>query len=156
MSGSTTLTLGRSMMVFSQLVYSAGAFIADWNETHIHNPTWPGHARFHNGQTMTLGVLLAATSIYHTFRSSNPASSSSPVAAAQQQKDSLWTAAVVGCLYCLAGLSAILYPGTTWSDPPASGSPQVWLFPSLVLMNWGGYAVATMHLGQTSGGRKKV
>ncbi|MGP3999528.1 DUF6640 family protein [Streptomyces sp. 8N706] len=42
----------------------AGALLADWNETHIHNPRWTPHAKFHNAQTMSLGVHLSAVILW--------------------------------------------------------------------------------------------
>lgn len=39
---SSLLNVGRSVMLVSNLMYSVGSFFADWNETHIHNPQWPG------------------------------------------------------------------------------------------------------------------
>lgn len=96
--------------------------------------TTEGHARFHNGQTMTLGVLLTAASTFFAFRVCGSAAA---------QRDSLRTAAIVGSLYCLAGLTAIAYPGATWNDPPApSGRPQLYLFTALPVFNWIGYYVA--------------
>ena len=65
---SSTLTPGRALFFLGNLSYTAGSFIADWNNTHIHNPRWPPHAKFHNGQTMSLGVLLALASTYYAFR----------------------------------------------------------------------------------------
>lgn len=38
MLGRILLTLDGAMLLF-------GAFLADWNETHIHNPRWPPHAK---------------------------------------------------------------------------------------------------------------
>jgi hypothetical protein len=43
------LTTGRLVIVVGNLLYAVGAFIADYNETHVKNPRWPPHARFHNG-----------------------------------------------------------------------------------------------------------
>jgi hypothetical protein len=43
------LTAGRLFIVVGNLLYAVGAFIADYNETHVKNPRWPPHARFHNG-----------------------------------------------------------------------------------------------------------
>jgi hypothetical protein len=34
-----------------------GAFLADYNETHIFNVNWPPHAKFHGGQNATRSAL---------------------------------------------------------------------------------------------------
>ena len=100
------LSPGRGFILLGNLVYSIGAFVFDYNETHVKNPLWPPHAKFHNGQTMSLGVLLSAMSLYFLFRPARK----------DQIKDNLWTAATIGTFYCGAGLSAILYPGTAWEE----------------------------------------
>jgi hypothetical protein len=107
----STLTLGRALFFLGNLSYTAGSFIADWNKTHIYNPRWPPHAKFHNGQTMSLGVLLALASTYYAFR---PAFSN---LTPREAKDSVLTATLIGSMYCVAGISAIFYPGTHWFDP---------------------------------------
>lgn len=82
---------------------------------------------------MSMGVLLTTASAYFTFRQCDSKAA---------RRDSMRTAAIIGSMYCLAGLSAILYPGTTWNDPPApSGRPQLFLFSWLVVANWIGYLV---------------
>lgn len=43
------LTASRILLVLENLFYATGAFVADFNETHVYNPSWPPHARFHNG-----------------------------------------------------------------------------------------------------------
>lgn len=101
------LTAGRLIITAGNLLYSVGAFAADYNETHVKNPRWPPHAKFHNGQTMTLGLCLASSSLYYLFR---------PAATVAQAKDNLFTAALIGSFYCGAGMSAILYPGTAWQE----------------------------------------
>jgi uncharacterized membrane protein len=140
----SSLTLGRGFFLVGNLIYSAGAFLADWNSTHIYNDLWPPHAKFHNGQTMTLGVLLALTSIYFAFR---PAFSQLSHAEA---KHSILTAAVVGSLYCVAGLSAIFYPGTHWFDPEyeMKGMTQREIFIAQVVVTWVAYYLEISRIGK--------
>ena len=61
---------------------------------------------------MSLGLLLGFASTYYLLR---PAFNRglSP----KEERDSVWTAAVIGSMYCAAGVSAIWYPGTHWFDP---------------------------------------
>lgn len=106
-----SLTPGRALFCLGNLFYTAGSFLADWNKTHIHNPRWPPHAKFHNGQTMSLGVLLGLASTYFAFR---PVFSK---LSAGETKHSVFCAAAIGSMYCAAGVSAIFYPGTHWFDP---------------------------------------
>jgi hypothetical protein len=140
----SSLTLGRGLFFVGNLIYSGGAFIADWNETHIYNPRWPQHAKFHNGQTMTLGVLLALTSTYFAFR---PAFS---LLSPSEAKHSILTAAVVGSLYCVAGISAIFYPGTHWFDPEyeMKGMTQREIFGAQVVVIWVAYYLEISRIGK--------
>lgn len=75
-------------------------FLADWNETHIHNPRWPPHARFHNAHTMLLGVLLGATSLWLAWRAA-----------------AVRLAIAIAAIYWLAQAGSILFPGTAFVDP---------------------------------------
>ncbi|GAB7349178.1 hypothetical protein MBLNU459_g8113t1 [Dothideomycetes sp. NU459] len=140
MAATSSVGLGSALMVASNLMYSIGAFVADWSVTHVLNPNWPPHARFHNGQTMTLGVLLSSSSLYFLFRPCNS------IAA---RKDSLRTSAMIGCFYSLSALTAIWYPGTDWSDPEyANGRPQLYLFSGLIFTNMLGYWLETQRIGK--------
>ena len=38
-------------------------FLADWNRTHLFNPSWPPHAKFHGALTIILGSLLGANGL---------------------------------------------------------------------------------------------
>ena len=96
----------------------AGPFIADWNETHIHNPRWPPHAKFHNGQTMSMGLALGSATLYYLWRPVKP----------QAAKDNLHTVTIFASLYWGTQLSAILYPDTKFTDPEfGDGMIQVYL-----------------------------
>ena len=111
----------------------------------VHNPRWPPHARFHNGQTMSLGVCLAVASIYFTFRPSLPNNTISP-------KESVFAAAMIGSFYCFAGCTAILYPGTDWHDPEYPNQrAQMVLFPGVVAMMWVGYLLEVRRIGSGKG-----
>jgi len=137
------LSPGRTIILLGNVFYAGGAFLADWNETHVLNPRWPPHARFHNGQTMSLGVLLSSASLYFAFR---PAFTPMTVAAAQE---SAFYASAIGSFYCVAAMSAILYPGTDWKDPEAKfGGGQKWLFSSIVAAMWVGYGLEVARLGK--------
>lgn len=43
---------------------AVGGFAADWNRTHLFNPAWPPHARFHDAMTVSLGALLGGVALY--------------------------------------------------------------------------------------------
>jgi hypothetical protein len=45
-----------------------GAFLADYNETHIFNPNWPPHAKFHGGQTLSMSVVLGSMTVVFAGR----------------------------------------------------------------------------------------
>lgn len=87
---------------------------------------------------MTLGVLLTAASMYYTFRECPDAESA---------KDSIFTAAVIGSMYCVAGLSAIWYPGSDWKDPEhGKGREQLYLFSALPVAVWTAYFLEVQRL----------
>jgi hypothetical protein len=136
---SPTITPGRALILLANLSYAIGAFIADWNETHVKNPKWPPHARFHNGQTMSLGTLLCLVSSYVLLR---------PSVDARAARQDVWTASLIASLYCTAGLSAIWYPGAMWMDPEfGEGKPQVPLFTGIVGVVWVGWVLERRRLG---------
>jgi hypothetical protein len=130
--------LGRILLSLSAIGQILGPFIADFNHTHVKNPRWPPHAKFHNGQTMSLGLLLGLSSLYYTGR---------PTSSRRAEKDSLRTAAVFGSLYWISGLSAILYPGSLAIDPEfGEGFPQFWLFLGLGFASWEGFWMESLGL----------
>jgi len=123
------VTAGRVCLSLVAAVLGPSPYIADWNKTHIFNSKWPPHAKFHNGQTMSFGPLLALPMLYYTWRSSPTA-----------KLDSIRTAAIFGSIYWLAGLSAWFYPGSLAVDPEfGTGFPQLPLFVTLTGLSWLGY-----------------
>lgn len=127
----SAIPAGRLLLSTVAAFQAAGPFLADWNETHIYNPRWPGHAKFHNGQTMSMGLLLSLAMFHFTWRSD-------PGAAASV--DSARTAAIFGSIYWLSGLSAWFYPGSLAVDKEfGTGFPQLPLFSGLTALSWLGY-----------------
>ena len=119
--------LGKALLSLSALAQIVGPFFADFNHTHVKNPRWPPHAKFHNGQTMSMGLGLGLATLYYTHRSSS------------SKDEDIFTAAIFGSLYWITGLSAILYPGSLAVDPEfGTGFPQLFIFGPLMVGSWVG------------------
>ena len=114
-------SLGRALISLTSLVTAVGPYRADWNETHVHNPAWPPHAKFHNGQTMSLGLALGVTSLWQLWRAPTRAG--------------LDAGAALASLYWLTQISALAYPGSKAVDPPNEARfPQAKVaFPALAV-----------------------
>jgi hypothetical protein len=139
---------GRIIISIVGLFTMISPYLADWNVTHIYNPTWPPHAKFHNAQTMVLGAFLGALTLYNIWLRKN-----------LSEKQILNESTVLASLYWLAQLPAILFPGTKLVDPGTQSvvMPVVFgiqfnqlvmnitvLFPVLLL----GYTIERRRLGR--------
>ena len=72
---------------------------------HMKNPAWPQHAKFHNAQTMLMGIgsgLLGGLILF----AYKPLTISG-----------LFIASGAASLYWISMILAPLFPGTAWSDP---------------------------------------
>lgn len=43
---------------------ATNGYLIDWNHTHLFNPNWPPHAKFHDAWTILLGTGLGIGSLY--------------------------------------------------------------------------------------------
>ncbi len=101
------LAAARTLVTVVALVTAVSPALADYNETHIFNPRWTPHAKFHDAMTIQLGVLLgvlALVLVWHGRRTAPPGRRVS-------------AAAVVGSPYWLALIGANFFPNTSYVDP---------------------------------------
>jgi hypothetical protein len=137
---SASVSVGRALLTLVAITTGVGGYIADWNDTHVYNPRWPPHAKFHNGQTMSTGVLLGMSALYYLYR---PMSSSSGAAV----QDSLHLVVWFLSLNWIAQLSAILYPGSLAMDPEFGDEfPQLYICAVLFGIIGTGYALERRRL----------
>ena len=72
---------------------------------HMSNPHWPPHAKFHNGQTISLGVFLGLLALWFLWSPGG------------DQRVQFHLGVIVAALYWLSMLGASILPGTRWVDP---------------------------------------
>lgn len=101
----TRATVARLLLTLAALVTCVGAALADWNDTHIYNPRWPPHAKFHTGQTISMGVALGLSTLLFTWRRSGDA------------RTNLLAATLFAGTYWWTQAAANFVPGTAWTDP---------------------------------------
>lgn len=97
--------IGKVLLSAVAILAPVGAFTADWGPTHLHNPNWPPHAKFHNAQTMVSAIPFAGLSLWHLW-GQRPAGQSA-----------LRWGTLFAALYYLTQAPAILFPGTALWDP---------------------------------------
>lgn len=127
---------GKIIISAVALFTSTMCFVADFNHTHIYNPRWPPHAKFHTGQTMSMGLVLGLLTQFILWRPSPKPTALS----ARLEKERVQHAALVASLYWVTQASAILYPGTATMDPEfGDGGPQMYLSGGLLTIVALGY-----------------
>jgi hypothetical protein len=57
--------VGSVLLSVCPIFMALGAVFMDMNETHMYNKNWPPHAKFHNGQTISMAVVLGLTSLWY-------------------------------------------------------------------------------------------
>jgi len=113
------LEVARWLIAFVAFVTALGGLMADYfipssGAQHIKNPRWPPHAKFHNAQSILMGLSLGVLAIAILFRQS-------PVS-----RSGLLLAALLASIYWLCIFAAPIFPGTAFVDPEfASATPKL-------------------------------
>lgn len=91
----TRAAMGKTLLGFAIVATVAIVAIADvFNATHLFNPDWPGHARFHIGMQFTTLVIVSLFSL------------------AALRRGQVWTAALAPASFWPGLFVAYLIPGT--------------------------------------------
>ena len=131
----------RWLIVFVACVTAIGGLLADYfiptsGRQHFRNPNWPPHAKFHNAQTILLGLCLGVLAIAILFLRR-------PLSMSQ-----LGLAAIVSSLYWIGIFGARIFPGTAWVDLEfASAAPTPMRMPFQLLIGLVLVAILVLALG---------
>ncbi|TFI57121.1 hypothetical protein E2493_16560 [Sphingomonas parva] len=60
--------LGRAALYAANIGALTGGWLADMNKTHMYNPRWTPHAKFHDGITISVATLGGAAGLYFLVR----------------------------------------------------------------------------------------
>ena len=100
--------LGKSLLTLANAITVVGPLSADWNDSHIFNDRWPGHARFHGVTALAMTVALSSASVWSVWSGES----------SQDQSTARFFAAAVPVAYWAPFFLAPLVPGTAIDDPP--------------------------------------
>jgi hypothetical protein len=106
LAGQRDRRLGRSLLTVANVITAVAPVAADWNDSHIFNKRWPGHARFHGVTALAMAVTLSSANIWSVWSGDGG------------QDRARFFAAAVPVAYWAPFFVAPLVPGTTVDDPP--------------------------------------
>jgi len=119
-----SISTGKILISIAALYAAFGSYIFDWNITHIFNPRWPPHARFHNAQDMLLGTSLGLLALWVLWFQQS------------EKINKLRLSTILASLYWLTQAGALLFPGTALTDPEFThpGQPPAQLIVDIVMI----------------------
>ncbi|KAI9703112.1 MAG: hypothetical protein M1820_005984 [Bogoriella megaspora] len=146
MSSASRASPGRILLTLIAINTGVGPYIADFNKTHIYNPNWPPHAKFHDGQTMSMGALCGLLSLYLLYRPSP-----------KYNVDTAFIVALLDAVYFVTQLTAWFYPGSAPLDPPndPTAFPQAYAAVPIICLSGLGYLLEKNRLEGLKEGQKK-
>jgi hypothetical protein len=105
-------SIGKLLISIVALYAAFGSYAFDWNNTHIFNPRWPPHAKFHNAQDMLLGTATGLLAVYIIWVQKS------------EGRYRLWLSTALAGVYWITQFGAIFFPGTKLMDPEFSHPSQ--------------------------------
>ena len=97
--------VSRLLFTLSGVGLTLGAHLADLSRSHIFNPRWPPHAKFHTGQTLSMSLFLSLLTILFAWRMTS------------DQREAVFATAGFAAAYWVTQATAIAYPNTAFYDP---------------------------------------
>lgn len=100
-----TRDLGGRLLLSAIAIFTVGgSFAADWNATHIFNPNWTPHAKFHGAHTLAAAAILPLLALFFTWRRSG-----------DRRTNALAAVLFAGTYFWTQGAAAF-FPGVAWID----------------------------------------
>src|ERR1700753_435751 len=99
-----SLTIGKVLITLVALFSAFGSYIFDWNKTHLLNPNWPPHAKFHNAQDMLMGTTTGLLALWLLWLQK------------ADYRNKLGLSIILASLYWITQFGAIFFPGTALTD----------------------------------------
>jgi hypothetical protein len=134
-----SLPFGQILLTLPVLQILLAAYFTDVVGTHVCNPAWDSHARYHEAQTMDILIFLEVLTLYLTWRSLF-------LTSVLEKKDSLYLASLSGSAFLVSGILAPFFPGKLCEGTGVSagepGTPGNWIYGVPLVVNWVGYALA--------------
>jgi hypothetical protein len=98
--------LGRLIISLVAIFTAVTPYLADWNATHIFNPRWTPHAKFHNAQTMAFAAVLGVLAMVYVWRRSQTG----------DDRSNIVVGGILAGLYWVTQGMAHFYPGVAYID----------------------------------------
>jgi len=120
----SSVSTGKILISLVAFWAAFGSYIFDWNHTHIFNPLWPPHAKFHNAQTMLLGTCLGLLSLWILWFKR------------VEYLYQLRLSVILASLYWVTQTGALLFPGTALINPEFThpGEPPHQLIVDIIML----------------------
>jgi hypothetical protein len=97
--------IGKLLISLLALSTIISPYLIDFTDTHLFNPNWPPHAKYHDAQTILLASFLGAFSLWFLWRKKG------------DQVFQLAMGTLLASLFPLCSIGAIWFPGTAFADP---------------------------------------